>query len=186
MSNVDTAYMTFGRFNPPHMGHYGLINMMLLYAGKYNAHPYVFISLKEDHGKNPLTFNERHAIITGAFQDRKIINDNNSLVGVKSRTFLDALHSLDVSGYKYERVVFYLGKDRCDTFRDVARKYLKEFTNIKEVDSVCVPFVNSVHATYMRNWVRDGMFWEFRDHFMIDDVNLAKKYYNLIAERYEF
>ena len=49
-----TVYFTFGRMNPPTIGHEKLLNSLAMKAGK---NPYrIFLSQSEDPKKNPLPY----------------------------------------------------------------------------------------------------------------------------------
>ena len=50
---------TFGRLNPPHYGHGGLIKTLQLVAKQKAAHWYLFVSSKNEPEKNPLTYEQK-------------------------------------------------------------------------------------------------------------------------------
>jgi hypothetical protein len=99
---------TFGRFNPPTVGHEKLIEKVhSLSKGTYR----IYASQSHDAKKNPLDYTTkmfpRHA--------RSIIAD------VKIKTAFDALDSLYAQGYR--SVTFVVGSDRVEEFNKTLNKY---------------------------------------------------------------
>ena len=54
-----TAVFTFGRFNPPTIGHQKLLQAVLRTAKSEGGKPFIFGSHSQDKKKNPLSYKEK-------------------------------------------------------------------------------------------------------------------------------
>ena len=103
-----TVYFTFGRMNPPTIGHEKLLNMLARKAGR---NPYrVFLSQTQDAKKNPLVYNQKVKIARKMFPKhaRSIMADK------KVKTVFHAMQKLYDEGYK--NVIMVVGQDRVREF----------------------------------------------------------------------
>lgn len=113
---VKTAVFTFGRMNPPTVGHKKLVDTMKGIKGD----PYIFLSHSQDSKTNPLDFDTKLKYAKKFFPD--------VTVGHKDvKTVVDALKFLEKK--KYSAIVFVAGSDRIAKFGDLIKKYNgKEYT----------------------------------------------------------
>ena len=109
----NTAAFVFGRFNPPTIGHKKLYDKL---ASVSNVH-FVFVSPTQDNKKNPLSRDQKFAIINAQFPDMadRIINDTSI------RTIIDVMKFLETAGHK--NVTMVAGSDRVNAFEDLLNKY---------------------------------------------------------------
>jgi len=107
--------VTFGRFNPPTIGHEKLIQSVASMAkgGEFRIYP----SRSQDKNKNPLTPTEKISVMKKMFPEYKdnIINDENM------RTIIDVLKSCGEEGFTDVTIV--VGGDRVSEFEELANKY---------------------------------------------------------------
>ncbi len=108
-------FFTFGRMNPPTIGHGKLITALSTKAGRS---PYkVFVSQTQDKKSNPLTYNDKikHA--------RKMFpkHARNILLNRKIKTVFDASTNLYDQGFK--KIVMVVGQDRVTEFETLLNKY---------------------------------------------------------------
>ena len=109
------VYFTFGRMNPPTIGHEKLLNKLSM-ASRRN--PYrVYLSQTNDKRKNPLDFNTKvkHARKMFPKHARQIMSDK------KVKTVFDALVKLYNEGFK--NVAMVVGSDRVNEFETLLNKY---------------------------------------------------------------
>lgn len=106
---------TFGRLNPPTIGHAKLINHVKKLAKQHNADHKVFISATHDTKKNPLTFKEKIHFV------KKMIPNTHIHEDPDVKTPLDALKHLEKHGYK--KVTMVVGQDRVKDFHNLLHKY---------------------------------------------------------------
>lgn len=105
---------TFGRFNPPTVGHEKLIEKVhSISKGTYR----IYASQSHDAKKNPLDYTTKIKFMRKMFprHARSIIAD------VKIKTAFDALDSLYAQGYR--SVTFVVGSDRVEEFDKTLNKY---------------------------------------------------------------
>ena len=89
-----TAYWTFGRMNPPTIGHLKLLDTLAKKAGKNPVK--VFVSQSQDKKKNPLSYTDKVKFARKMFPKhaRSIMLDKSV------KTFIDAAKSLESQGFK--------------------------------------------------------------------------------------
>ena len=117
--------ITFGRFNPPTVGHEKLLRKVEQEAkgGAFRIYP----SQTQDPKKNPLSPNEKIKFMKMAYPDYANAISTSS----EMRTIFDVLRSLSEEGYTEVKIV--VGGDRVSEFNSLAQKYngdLYEFENI--------------------------------------------------------
>ena len=104
---------TFGRFNPPTVGHLKLALKMKSIAGGDNV--LIFTSHTTDKKKNPLS----------NAQIRKFMNPmlprGINVVTSKARTILDVVYDIYEMGYRDVKMV--VGSDRVKDFQNLITKY---------------------------------------------------------------
>jgi signal peptidase I len=159
--------VTFGRFNPPTIGHEKLLNAVSSEAagGIYR----IYASHSVDPKKNPLEYTEKVKLMRTLFPKhaRNIINDDSI------KTILDIATKAYEDGFT--RFVLVVGQDRVAEFSKLLQKYegtklnnggFYEFPNGIEVVSAGdrdpdADDVEGMSASKMRQAVRDGNFKEF-------------------------
>ena len=110
-----TAYFTFGRMNPPTIGHEKLLDQLSKQAGKNDY--FVFVSQTQDKKKNPLDYNSKVKNIRKMFPRHA----RRVMINKKVRTAFDAAQFLFDKGYK--NVVMVVGSDRVTEFDTLLNKY---------------------------------------------------------------
>ena len=114
--NAKKAVFTFGRFNPPTVGHARLMDVVKNAAS--GADHYVFTGKTNDPKKNPLQYKDKITFLRAMFPHMNIMDDP------AIRTPWEALEEL---GKQYDEVVMVVGSDRKDDFEQQMRPYLKDF-----------------------------------------------------------
>lgn len=108
--NKDTVYFTFGRMNPPTVGHERLLNNLREKAGK---NPYrIYLSQSNDQKKNPLLYEDKIKIVRKMFpQHGRSVKHDTSV-----RNILEAASALYDDGFK--KIVMVCGSDRLVEFKE--------------------------------------------------------------------
>ena len=119
--------ITFGRFNPPTIGHEKLLAKVAREAkvngGEYRIYP----SRSEDPKKNPLDAGSKIKYMRLAYPDHaNSIVDNPDM-----RTIFDVLTALDADGYSSVNIV--VGGDRVSEFNSLATKYNGDLYTFDEI-----------------------------------------------------
>ena len=180
-----TIYFTFGRMNPPTIGHEKLMTKLSEKSGK---NPYrVYLSHSQDAKKNPLTFNEKVKYARKMFPKhaRQIMSD------MRVKTVFDAATKLYNEGFK--RVSMVVGSDRINEFNALLNKYNGKkgrhgFYNFENINVVSAgerdpdaDGAKGMSASKMRQAVMEKDFTSFSQGLPRSVSNSeAKKLYNSV------
>ena len=109
------VFFTFGRMNPPTIGHEKLINKLSSAAGKNTYR--VYLSQSQDAKKNPLDYKTKIKTVRKMFprHARSVMLDK------KIKNVMDILSKLYDEGFK--RVTMVVGSDRINEFDALTKKY---------------------------------------------------------------
>ena len=109
------VYFTFGRMNPPTIGHGKLLDKLAAVSGR---NPYkVFLSQTQDASKNPLSHTDKVKHVRKMFPKHA----RQVMINKKVRTPFDALTALYDEGYR--KVVMVAGSDRIAEYDLRLNKY---------------------------------------------------------------
>ena len=125
-----TMAFTFGRFNPPTIGHEKLINKVAsIRADDYR----IYLSRSEDPKKNPLSAREKLSVMKQMFPRHA-----RSIMLNPSNMILDIATELYKKGYS--NVTFVAGSDRVREFDTILKKYngVKSRHGLYDFDSINV------------------------------------------------
>ena len=180
-----TVYFTFGRMNPPTIGHEKLMTKLSEKSGK---NPYrVYLSHSQDAKKNPLTFNEKVKYARKMFPKhaRQIMSD------MRVKTVFDAATKLYNEGFK--KVSMVVGSDRINEFNALLNKYNGKkgrhgFYNFENINVVSAgerdpdaDGAKGMSASKMRQAVMEKDFTSFSQGLPRSVSNSeAKKLYNSV------
>ena len=178
----DTAVFSFGRMNPPTIGHGKLIAKVIDVAKKERATPIIFPSKTEDKKKNPLSFKTKVKVLKDVFGN--VINTDTSI-----KTPFDVLDKLNND--KYEKVVFVVGSDRVSEFKRNMSKYVdSDLNNIKDFSVVSAgnrdpdaEGVSGMSGSKMRDFVIKDRFSKFKEGLMTKNARLAKAVFKEIGKK---
>jgi len=120
-----TAVVTFGRMNPPTVGHLALVKKMLEISQQKQAKPLIFLSHSVDSKKNPLSYNDKAKLINMAFG--RIVQKSNA------KNIFDMLKEL--SG-NYKNLVIVVGSDRVKDLKRISTTYNGKDFNFKNIEVV--------------------------------------------------
>ena len=182
-----TVYFTFGRMNPPTIGHGKLLDVL---ASKAGRNPYrVFLSHSQDKNKNPLHYIDKVKHVRKMFP--KHARSVMSATSVK--TAIDALVSLYKEGFV--KVVMVVGSDRIMQFDTLLNKYngvkarhgLYNFKSIKVISAgerdPDADGVEGMSASKMRILAKDNDFTSFSQGLPKQFSNSdSKRLYNLVRK----
>lgn len=112
---VNQIVITFGRFQPPTIGHEKLLKKVVSLAQSNNYR--IYTSQTHDSKKNPLDYSTKVKYLRKMFPKygRNIIEDS----GIRS--IFDAL--VNLHNQKYSKVILVVGADRTEEFKRLLLKY---------------------------------------------------------------
>ena len=155
--------ITFGRFNPPTVGHEKLLAKVAREAKSNGGEYRIYPSRSEDPKKNPLDAGTKIKYMRMAYPDHaNAIIDNADM-----RTIFDVLTALDNDGYSSVNIV--VGGDRVSEFNSLAQKYNGELYTFDEIKGVSAgdrdpdaDGVEGMSASKMRKAAAEGDFDSFQ------------------------
>ena len=157
----DTLTVTFGRFNPPTVGHKKLLTAAKKAAqgGELKVYP----SRTQDPKKNPLDPDMKISYMKKMFPEfeENIVNDD------EMKSIFNVLVTASEQGYSNVNIV--VGSDRQAEFENLATKYNGELYNFDEIRVISAGVrdadaegVEGMSASKMRKAVQDDDFDAFR------------------------
>ncbi len=106
---------SFGRMNPPTVGHEKLVDKVKQHAEKVGGEAHIYLSKTHDKKKNPLNYDTKHAFAKKAFGSviKHTPEGHSNVHGI-----LKHLHSL---GYTHATLI--AGDDRVEDYKRIANDY---------------------------------------------------------------
>lgn len=173
------AVFTFGRMNPPTLGHEKLIKKVLSVAKQHSATPFIFVSHTQDAKKNPLTHKEKIKYLGLGVPDA----DDYLSTKKDIKTPFQALEHLIELGYT--DVIMVVGQDRVTEFEKSIGNYVNHEDPDKSFDLASFGVVSAgdrdpdaggaqgISGSKMRQFAADNKFKEFKRGV---PSNLSDKY----------
>lgn len=116
---MEKVVFTFGRLNPPTVGHEKLVDKVKQLAQRHNAEPHVFLSHSQNAKKDPLSYQQKLKYAKQSFGD--VVYRSNA------RTIIEIMKELEKMNHK--QVIMVVGSDRVQEFRALLNRYNgKDFT----------------------------------------------------------
>lgn len=160
-----TVFFSFGRMNPPTMGHEKLLDKLAAAAGK---NPYrMYLSQTTDSKKNPLSYKNKVLFARKMFPRHA----RNILLSANLHSVFDVLTSLYNEGFR--KIVMVVGSDRVNEFTAILNQYngkkarhgLYNFMDIKVISAgerdPDSDGVEGMSASKMRAYANDNDFTAF-------------------------
>ena len=110
---MSKTVITWGRMNPPTVGHQKLVDKVKAEAKKRGAMPHVYITHTQDKKKNPLDYNTKYEIARKAF--------GTSVTKSNSKTIIQVMQELEKMGHT--EVTLVVGSDRLNEFKTFLNRY---------------------------------------------------------------
>ena len=151
-----TAVITFGRMNPPTVGHEKLVDKVKAEARGGPA--FVYLSHSQNSSKDPLSYNDKVKYATRAF--------GRMVKRSTARTIIEVMKELE---NKYSAVKLVVGSDRVTEFKTLLNKYNGKDYNFDKIEVVSAgerdpdsEGVSGMSASKMRDAVKNNEFATFR------------------------
>lgn len=196
---MDTLILSFGRMNPPTIGHAKLWNKLESLAQEYNGDALLCLSKSQDKKKNPLDFNTKSRIIQQYVDEMgvNILVEDESTFADKAANIYMILPQIYREG-QYKNIIFVCGSDRLEDFQSLKayngkpaknEKLYYEFDSIEiessgERDADSDDAASKASASLVRSLATEGDFDTFLQ-FMPDggsNEGLAREVYDSIRE----
>ena len=163
-----TAVFTFGRFNPPTIGHEKLIKVVENTASKQRGDYFVFMSQSHDSKKNPLKHDQKLVFMKLIFPKHR-----RAFIKSKARNALEVAVQLYDMG-RWNKLVMVVGSDRVQDFNKILNQYNGEknkhgFYDFEQIEVISAgerdpdaEGVEGMSASKMRSAVKDGDYEVFK------------------------
>jgi hypothetical protein len=164
----DTAIFTFGRFNPPTLGHEKLVTAVANVARREGGEYFVYPSHTQDPKKNPLDQTTKVRYMKKMFSKHK-----ENIITSTAKNALEVASELQDKGYT--NLVMVVGSDRVKDFQNLLDRYngdetkahgFYDFDTIKVVSAgerdPDAEGVSGMSASKMRQSAVEGDFKTFR------------------------
>ena len=109
----ETTVFTWGRMNPPTIGHQKLVDKVVAVARQNNAMPHVYLSQSYDSKKNPLPYKTKIRLAKKAF--------GNIVTESRSKTLIQVMKELQEMGHT--KAIMVVGSDRVGEFKKLLNTY---------------------------------------------------------------
>ena len=187
----DTAVFTFGRFNPPTVGHEKLVTAVQAVSRSEGGDYFIYPSHSQDNKKNPLTQSQKIKYMKKMFPKH-----SRNILASTGKTALEI--ATELYDKKYTNLVMVVGSDRVRDFQTILDKYNGEdklhgfydFDKIKVVSAgerdPDSEGVEGMSASKMREAAVEGDYKSFRKGTpdslsdsdtknMLNDIRKAKR-----------
>ena len=155
---MSKAVFTFGRMNPPTVGHEKLVNKVRAVARAHKGDPLIYLSHTHKLPKDPLEYKDKIKFAKKAF--------GNIVKMSRANTIIKVLQELEK---KYNEVVLVVGSDRVTDFRELINKYNGKDYSFDTIDVVSAgerdpdaDDVSGMSASKMRAIAVDGDLASFK------------------------
>ena len=152
-SKEDTAVLSFGRMNPPTIGHQKLMKKLIEVGKKESGVPMLFLSHSQDKKKNPLSYQEKLKFVRSNAPSGLRVMDS------PARTIYEAIDTLVQQGFV--NIIVVCGSDRIAEFSRIENyKEKMGFSSFKiissgERDADSDNLENSISASKMREYAKE-------------------------------
>lgn len=155
---------TFGRVNPPTVGHQKLFDKVKSMADAEGSEHDIRVSHSQDAKKNPLTQDQKLSHLRHMFPKHTFSGSTK-----ESPSFIH--HLKDLHGKGYSHVTFVAGSDRVEEYQKIIDKYNKpdgdfHFKHIKVVSAghrdPDAEGAEGMSASKMRQHAQDGNYHSFK------------------------
>ena len=183
----DTAVFTFGRFNPPTLGHEKVVNAVAAQQKKNSGSKmYVYASHSNDPKRNPLSHPKKLA-----YMRKMLPKYKRNIVASKARNIFEIATELHDKGHR--AIVMVVGSDRVTEFDELLNTYngvegrhgYYGFDNIEVVSAgerdPDAEGITGMSATKMRDEAEKGNFDSFKTGIpdTMSDADKKKMYFDV-------
>jgi len=175
------AVFTFGRMNPPTIGHQKLVKKLVSVAKANRAKPFLYLSQTQNSKKDPLSYSDKIRFAKKSFPEVEAVNTS-------ARTIIEVLKELEKKGFTDLTLV--VGSDRVREFQTLINKYNGKEYNFDSINVVSAGArdpdaegVEGMSASKLRQLAVSGLEDQFKTGLpeKLSDTD-KKKIYNLVRK----
>ncbi len=157
-ATAKSVVTSFGRMNPPTIGHEKLIAKVKSVAKSIGATAEVYLSHSQDAKKNPLSYEDKVTLAKEAF--------GTVIKSFAGKTLIDVMKHLDNT---YDDVTLVVGQDRVQEFETLLNKYNGKEFNFSSIKVVSAgerdpdsDSIEGMSASKMREAAKEGNAHKFK------------------------
>lgn len=181
-----TCVMTFGRFNPPTIGHAELVNCLIQTAKRVQGDACIYTSQTQDALKNPLPLLIKNRFLRRLFPT-VFVRDLPQV-----RTMIDAF--LDIAARGYTHVIVVAGSDRIANFEKLRPYFVSpessKYDRTKHIPISHFQVISSgtrdpddgISATKLRGYAKTNDFEHFAEGVPSQDVYLVMDLFTQVRQ----
>ena len=169
----DKVVFTFGRMQPPTVGHLKLVDAIEAEAKKQGADARIYVSHTQNKKKDPLSYDDKIKYATKAF--------GSIVTKSPSKTIIQVLKELEADGYTDATMI--VGSDRVSEFERLLTKYNGKDYNFDSIEVISAgerdpdsDGVDGMSASKMRAAVKAGEYDKFKSGLPPKLSNADAKY----------
>ena len=166
-----TAVISFGRMNPPTVGHQKLVDKVKEVARSRGGKPMIFLSHTQDSKKNPLSYSDKIKFARVAF-GRDVVKPSSA------KTIIDIANKLSRD---YDNLVMVVGDDRVREFDSLLNKYNGQDYSFETIEIVSAGTrdpdssdVSGMSASKMRDFAPPDRDWETNSLTLSSPTTITK------------
>jgi DNA-binding phage protein len=170
---------TFGRMNPPTVGHQKLVDKVKSVAKAQKADARVYLSHSQNNKKDPLDYDTKINLAKKAF--------GSTVTKSRARTIIDVMKEL--TAQKYTDVVLVVGSDRIKEFKTLLDKYNGKDYNFESIKYQSAgqrdpdaEGVSGMSASKMRAAAKEGDLKAFKSGLPKPLQSSAQKIYDMLRD----
>ena len=175
----NVAVISFGRMNPPTIGHQKLVDKVKETARSRSGKPMIFLSHTQDSKKNPIGYNDKIRLARIAF-GRDVIKPS------RSKTIIQIAQELEG---KYDDLVMIVGEDRVREFTSLLNKYNGKDYSFNNIEIISAGTrdpdssdVSGMSASKMRGFVSSGDEDSFRKGLPFALQRQSNRVFDLVSK----
>ena len=170
---------TFGRMNPPTVGHQKLVDKVKSVAKAQKADARVYLSHSQNNKKDPLDYDTKINLAKKAF--------GSTVTKSRARTIIEVMKELQAQ--KYTDVVLVVGSDRIKEFKTLLDKYNGKDYNFESIKYQSAgqrdpdaEGVSGMSASKMRAAAKEGDLKAFKSGLPKPLQSSAQKIYDMLRD----
>lgn len=169
---------TWGRMNPPHKGHFEIIDRAIINAAWWWYDFRIYLSHSEYDRTNPMGYRDKVNLFKKAYP---FVQDT------EARNIIEVMQELEQD---YNKVIMVVGSDRVEPFQRLLNKYNGveyQFDDIKVVSGGerDETEIGSCSSTKMREYARNNDFDSFQRDFPSSLNTDCRPVFNQLREFYD-
>jgi nicotinic acid mononucleotide adenylyltransferase len=167
------VFFTFGRFQPPTIGHAVLINTIIDTAANAGGDAYIFVSGTHDTKKNPLSIEEKLIFLEKMYAGKPVHFVDTSMC-CKNNLIAIAHYLFDILHYTHATMI--VGSDRLESFETTFKRFPEFYTRMSFLSAGSSRTLNqtkgvaSVSGTLVRSYALHNNFNSFKQSVQMGSI----------------